>query len=313
MQPTHRPLVLFHAGCADGAGAACAAYLKLGENARYLPVQYGSDPPWAELDVPGDVYILDFSYPRDVLLKMAAKLTGLGTIHVLDHHKTAQEALAGIGGESRDAGVARILATFDMNHSGAWLAWVHFHYPKPVPQVLQYLEDRDLWKWELPFSKEFSAGLHQSGVLGDFKKLLPMLDPEFSISRTAINGSIVLGIESEQVRAIAQRAHQQTLCDKEILCVNSPVLRSEIGNALAEKSPSGIAAVYFYDGPQNQYEVSLRSVKDVDTSFIARYYGGGGHKNASGFVRAELPWVTEEHRCCRCSAPGDFNICDNGR
>jgi phosphoesterase RecJ-like protein len=33
----------------------------------------------------------------------------------------------------------------------------------------------------------------------------------------------------------------------------------------------------------NLVRVSLRSKKDIDISTIAIYYGGGGHKNASGF------------------------------
>ena len=46
---------------------------------------------------------------------------------------------------------------FDMNHSGARLSWDFFHPGKLPPKFINYIEDRDLWKWELPSSKEFSA------------------------------------------------------------------------------------------------------------------------------------------------------------
>ena len=35
-----KPLVIYHANCADGFGAAFAAWLKLGNEAEYLPMVY---------------------------------------------------------------------------------------------------------------------------------------------------------------------------------------------------------------------------------------------------------------------------------
>lgn len=40
--------VLYHAHCADGFGAAYAAWLKLGNDAQYVPVKYGDPPPVME-------------------------------------------------------------------------------------------------------------------------------------------------------------------------------------------------------------------------------------------------------------------------
>ena len=36
-----KPLVLYHANCADGFGAAFAAWLKLGDEAEYVACSYG--------------------------------------------------------------------------------------------------------------------------------------------------------------------------------------------------------------------------------------------------------------------------------
>ena len=35
-----KPLVIYHANCTDGFGAAFAAWLKLGDEAEYLPMEY---------------------------------------------------------------------------------------------------------------------------------------------------------------------------------------------------------------------------------------------------------------------------------
>ena len=65
---------------------------------------------------------------------------------VIDHHKSAMVELHDISN-----------AIFDMSKSGATLAWEFFHPGKEAPKFIQYITDRDLWKWELPYSKEFSA------------------------------------------------------------------------------------------------------------------------------------------------------------
>jgi hypothetical protein len=45
-----------------------------------------------------------------------------------------------------------------MNKSGARLAW-EFFPDKPVPGLIRYVEDRDIWKWEFPESPAFLAAL----------------------------------------------------------------------------------------------------------------------------------------------------------
>jgi len=140
-EPHEIDLVLYHAGCTDGFTAAWAAWEVLGDKAEYIHVQYGSDPP----DVEGrKVAIVDFSYPREQLQEMASKAEALV---VLDHHKTAEAQLHGLD-----------YARFDMDKSGAVLSWEFFHPGKTVPPGVLYVQDRDLWQWEMADSKEFSAG-----------------------------------------------------------------------------------------------------------------------------------------------------------
>ena len=99
-------LVLYHAECADGFGAAWAIWKRFPE-VRFLPVKHGEPHP---KDLRGErVVIVDFSYARPVLEEIAKEATSL---LVLDHHITAEQALAGLP-----------FAYFDQNRSGAVLAW----------------------------------------------------------------------------------------------------------------------------------------------------------------------------------------------
>jgi phosphoesterase RecJ-like protein len=50
------------------------------------------------------------------------------------------------------------------------------------------------------------------------------------------------------------------------------------------------AAVFFKEAGDNDWRISMRSKGEVDVNAVAKEYGGGGHKNASG-----------------CSARGSFD------
>ncbi len=137
-------LLITHKNCADGTGAALAV-LKYCEEVGYRPeifrAQYGCEVP----DVKGmNVLMVDFSFKREILeeLNRDAKL-----LHVLDHHKTSEEDLKGLD-----------YCHFDGTHSGAVLAWNYLYPEAEVPPLLQYIEDRDIWNWNLDMSREFSAG-----------------------------------------------------------------------------------------------------------------------------------------------------------
>lgn len=88
-----KSLVIYHANCADGFGAAFAAWLKLGDEAEYLPMDYNQIKNANDLpSVKGrEVYILDFSLPLDIMLYILAESSKLVW---LDHHISSQPLLA---------------------------------------------------------------------------------------------------------------------------------------------------------------------------------------------------------------------------
>ncbi len=278
-----RPLILYHASCPDGFCAAWVAHRILGDDADYLPVQYGQEPP----DVTGrQVYILDFSYKRSVLEAMSRNAE---SIIVLDHHKTAKEELETIGRDPLSgylAGGKTLLCVFDMNKSGGRLAWEHFCTdPRsswancPVPWLVEYTEDRDLWRWKLPESKEINAALASwPRTFAEWDKLA--FDTT-AVPYFAEQGAAILRYQSGLVDAAVANAVETELAGHKIKAVNSTVLLSEIAGELAKDRPFG--AAYFIRG-DGKKQWSLRSRDGgVDVSQIAKQFGGGGHRNAAGF------------------------------
>ena len=140
VEPSSVNCVIYHADCTDGFGSAYAAWKLLGNRAEYHACKHGTPPP----DVTDKVVaILDFSYNNATTKQMIKDADGL---IIIDHHKSAIVELHDISNTH-----------FDMTKSGARLAWDFFHPGKEAPKFIDYIQDRDLWKWELPYSKEFSA------------------------------------------------------------------------------------------------------------------------------------------------------------
>lgn len=273
-----RPLIIYHALCSDGAGAAYAAWCKFGDDAEYRPASYGEVAPTSEEVTGRDVFILDFSYSRPDLERLRAAAAHL---RVIDHHKTAQAALGDLD-----------CAVFDMEHSGAVLAWHHFHGAGSVPEILLYIEDRDLWHWKLAFSKEISAALEARNVLRDFHCLVELSD---QVSNLVAEGRALLRQQQLYVDALTGLGMLRRGLAGDTLhyVVNSYLLHSELGNVLATRSATeGYAplAAVWHQMNNGRYKVSLRSVGICDVSTIAERFGGGGHKNAASFHCDVLPW-----------------------
>jgi hypothetical protein len=94
-------------------------------------------------------------------------------------------------------------------------------------------------------------------------------------------GSAVLRYQQQQVDFLCKHAREIELGGHRILAANTPVLQSEVAGKLAEGRPFGAC---WYDAEDGKRRWSLRSRDGgVDVSEVARFFGGGGHRNAAGF------------------------------
>jgi len=263
IDPHSVDLVIYHGNCTDGFGAAYAAWKLLGDRAEYHAAKYGAPPP----NMSGkNVVVLDFSYDNTTTKRLMKEAK---SFFIIDHHKSAMIEL-------HDVTCTR----FDMNHSGAMLAWKFFHPGKDAPRLIKFIEDRDLWKWEIPYSKEFSAAFDM--VPFDFEEFSKFED-DSAVDDAIKRGSYILAYSKTVISKIAKHASSRQMDGKEVLVVNSPHWMSEIGNALSPKCD--YALIWYYDHASRQVKVSLRAHhEDADVSEVAKKYGGGGHRKAAGFA-----------------------------
>lgn len=281
--------VLYHSPCPDGLAAAAAAYLKFGEGAIYTPVNYsgvnsaGKDKLDVLFDIPldSDVYILDFSYPLDVLTALAVRCN---RVLVLDHHKTAYEDLKDIPdfyNPPKDGVPGNLWAHFNMEKSGAVLAW-EFFQGRPLPTMYKLIQDRDLWRWELPDTKAFSAYFHATAeTIQDAVSIYYLM--ESSNWAMVVNaGRAIVRMEDKLVRTMADGAFMVGAFGYSVPCTYAPVIHSEVGHRLLDKFPDAPFVITLRN-TANGVHFSLRSRAGFDVSELARTYGGGGHNQAASF------------------------------
>jgi oligoribonuclease NrnB/cAMP/cGMP phosphodiesterase (DHH superfamily) len=279
---------------------------------EYHPGVHQNPPP----DVTGrDVVIVDFSYKRPVLDAMAQTAK---SITILDHHKSAQEDLAaftvslcgsarfvhedlaGVWRDMEELGRPKIVAEFDMARSGAQMTW-DFFCPdlSQRPALVDYVGDRDLWKFNLPCSREVNAFVFaHEYTFENWDHLDRQLRDHMDVQRVADMGAAIEKKHHKDVAELVANNRRKMVIGGHVAPVaNIPyTLASDAGHLLCEPIDEGLHGLWvppfgvcYWDTPEGRV-FSLRSTDaGLDVSEVAKGYGGGGHRNASGF-RMPIGW-----------------------
>lgn len=292
MKSSKNAVIIYHAKCYDGFLAAYAAWLKLGDHAKYVPMSY-DDTLFPDI-LDKDVYFVDFSTDAETLNRMAQRAK---SITVIDHHKTAEAELS--------KPLAGNIATyFDMSKSGCELT-AHF-FLGFVPWFFEYIGDRDIWKFKHPETKAFCAGFFAEFPLHDlaFEDLqvhlvaVPMADMRERETRDrgmlCAKGHTIMDYRNGLIDGWLGNVRSAALglqdWNGHIGVVNGMPLEfiSEMGAAALKDNLHfdciAIVNLMYEKGSNTQVvAVSWRSDDGhADVSKIAKAFGGGGHRNAAG-------------------------------
>lgn len=300
------PLCIYHGACDDGFAAAWCVRRAMGDGAvDFHPGVYGVAPPDV-LD--RDVILVDFSYKRPVLEALASRAN---SVLILDHHKTAQKDLAFLQPPHRrpppafdrwrleawryDSGghqdgdrydgdrLGRVAALFDMERSGAAMAWDYF-VGGERPPFIEYVQDRDLWLKKLPRGDEFTIALRSYPQ--DFAVWDGLVE---NMSNLFEEGVAIQRYYRCRVEEIKKTAYRSWICSHPVMVANAPYFAaSEVAGELAEAEPDAAFGACYFEVRRGVYQYSLRSRGEMDVSEIARQFGGGGHKNAAGFTVSKI-------------------------
>jgi oligoribonuclease NrnB/cAMP/cGMP phosphodiesterase (DHH superfamily) len=275
-------ICIYHDPCSDGFGAAWSVWCKFRDSIEYLPGNHATNKHdvdyWLEKVRDKHVVCFDFSFSRDLVEQMHAVAK---SFQIIDHHASAAEEIGDLD-----------YCYFDMNKSGAALAWeatfsVEMRYKlEQVPRLIQYVQDRDLWKWELPDSKAVSNYINS--IPRDFKSwsvLATQLASPAGLAEAITAGDAMLTKVDMISDEIAEDAEEWEINGHTILAANcNRLMSSDVCEKLGRKGNYPFVGCYSVKDGQATW--SLRSNHGTeDVSAIAQTYpGGGGHVKAAGFT-----------------------------
>lgn len=251
--------VFYHDNCYDGFGAAWVAHKKLGDNASYHSYRWNDPLPDLKDSY---VYFVDVTCGLEQIRLLEANNC---KVVVIDHHQTTPNKLKGFDG-----------LIFDNRYSGAVLCWQYWFNDETMPDLLHYIQDRDLWKFSLKDTIMVHAVLESypmDFLTWDKLEVKQMLKEAPSIMRS----------REQQIAAISKNIVWLDIAKHRVPIVNTPIMMSELATAVLNMHPSAKFAGYFFLRDDGRIQVGLRSKGEFDVSEIAKLYKGGGHKNAAGF------------------------------
>lgn len=285
---TRQPLVIYHNHCLDGFTAAFVANEAL-TKIHEAPELYADDyttglaaRPISEwpIDVEDrDIYIVDFSYPPAVLKDLCL---AANEVVIIDHHESAIKKLLTAFPDLKVL-PDNLTLILDQEQSGAGLTWQYFFPFERQPDLILYVEDRDLWKFHYPDTKAFCVSLgSKEKTLDNYRALL---NPR-EVDEAIFEGQCLLKNQSQQLSSLIKLVRYIIVMDYPVPVINCPgFLASEMGQHMMKVFKPRFAVTYF-DGPTHR-QWSLRSNDQAyDVRVIAEALGGGGHRNAAGFTTA---------------------------
>ena len=276
----HNISIIYHGNCPDGFGAALAARLHFKERSdyrqlkihiNYVKGKHGYPPPDC---TDQKVYIVDFSYSRDTLIKLCQQAH---QVIIIDHHISALKDLEGL-----DEELDNLELNFDMHRSGAVLSWHYFHN-SDIPDLFRHIQDNDLWQFKLDNTRPIISAIMSYPM--KFRTWEGWLNNAQALEQLKSEGDILQRQAEKQIKHYKQAAQMGSIAGYTIPIVNAPAhIGSELLHQLSEGYP--FAAAYEDKAERRAWQLRSGGNKAIDVSEVAALFGGGGHKNASGFSTA---------------------------
>ncbi len=216
-------------------------------------------------------------------------LKGFKRVVIIDHHKTNVDTLE----YAKECGIETI---FDLERSACQLVSDYFELDRTW--VVDYVGDRDIWRFDREYCHEVNASLWKEGVMFNVEQKLVNDRQPTDLSEQIFDehkekGKYHLKIKNQEIEDDMSHARTGILKTP-----NGPEYKvwisytrrnsSEVGNELCKIPIVGELpdfSILLYWDPKNraQWALSMRSLETFDVSDIAIQFGGGGHKCAASF------------------------------
>lgn len=268
----------------DGVTAGAVAgyfYRRSGvKNINYLPVDHSEEFSINEDYFEGkNVIIVDY-YIKDTE-DMQKLLDSANSVIWNDHHKTGIELYEGFG--------TYIEGIRTTERSGCYITWKWFtmDFDIEVPEVVKYVDDYDLWKFEYDETKPFINSLKMYSDLDPSNPIFwdPLIEnQESELDKLIQDGNIV-----EHYKDMWRRKskYYETKFEGLKVAVMNKMTNSE-GFKYIDDGSFDALMTWNFDGTKFNYSIYRAKNSNAEILPIAVKYGGGGHEGAAGFTHETL-------------------------
>lgn len=277
----------------DFDGHASGAVLKRAyPDAQMVPYDYG-EPFDIESVLHGEKVIMaDVSFPMDKMMQLAERCQG--NFVWIDHHKSAIDDFT-----LRSKGIVpKMTAFLQVGIAACELCWKWCFPDKEVPFAIKLLGMYDTWRqnegnWEdeiLPFQygmrvENFTADNFPEWCFGNS-------DDDIIEAHILIGiGNKILAYQKNQNIYNAQYAFEARLniegTNFRAICINKAPHNSMSFDPVWDEEKYDVMVPFGFDG--KSWAFSFYTTKEnIDCSWIAKQFGGGGHKQAAGAKSDDL-------------------------
>jgi len=270
-------ILIYHHDDNDGFLSAAVASIALLEDLKFEVGHYDGTHNVAAIEEADYIYVLDYTLPDDLMEKYSNKIIWI------DHHVSSIERLGRLG----------LRGKTQIGKSGCLLTWEYFYPNLNPPLVVQIVNDRDVWKWEMG---ERTAAFHEASrmFMSNVERWKELINDDALTSHYITQGYEILRF----IRNIVDIYNNNFAWEGEfegypaVFLNGSGIISGELHKRLREAHPKAeIAVVFMFQKDQVNVGLYRADWSDVDLSLIAGKYGGGGHAGASGFFITHAEWI----------------------
>jgi oligoribonuclease NrnB/cAMP/cGMP phosphodiesterase (DHH superfamily) len=275
-------LVIYHKNCNDGTCAAAIVKYFLGadKDVNFLPLSYEDGFTPDVVDNETILWLVDFSFPMELMWRLNDKCR---KVIWFDHHQSAINKLL------LPEKLANTWTVLDPKKSGAGITWDELFPDTQRPVIVNNIEDRDLWKFKLPFSRILTEAIATDLISPKDDRWSVLFSDDYThISGEIMKDLITSGQALDRAKKIRidraiKRGYWGMLKGHKTFFVNATEDISELGEKIYLSNEEPVVAAIYHFVDHNTIKVSLRSTTVNVREIAESFPNGGGHDYAAGF------------------------------
>jgi len=243
---------------------------------------YGNEFPWKEIEEGEKVFMVDVSLPIEDM----KRLNKMVKLIWIDHHVS----IIDIAQKEKFLAYEQLL---EVGKAACELTWLYCYPHSSLPQAVHLLARYDVWDLYFDDILAFQYGIRTFDTQPeDYIWTVILHENSYCISIINKGENILEYIHKDNKNYVNSYGFKTTLNDYRAIAVNKGMGNSQLFNSIWNEKDYDIMIAFAWVAKLNKHRVSLYTTEEtgIDVSQIAVLYGGGGHKQAAGFMCNYLPF-----------------------